>query len=181
MALDTRTFRLALTVVFALVFLQLTGCSEILQAPFAPADGSIGAATGDTRGAPSGETLTGEAIDARSDRILKTRVGELLTADDVTLVYNPDDLPPGVEPSIIFPDPTRFQFTILPTGVEARHFIQVHVNYSKADMEGIDESDLGIWGMENEDYRPYTSALDTDNSIIGYKTIRFARYALARD
>jgi len=181
MALDKRTLRFALTALFAFVFLQLTGCSESLQAPFTSADGSIGAGTGNARGGPSGETLDSEVTDARSDRILTTREGEFLTTDDITIEYNPDDLPPGVEPHVLFADPTRFLFTILPMGIEARHPVKVLIDYSKADLDGINENDLGIWGIKENEYEPYTSALDTGNSTIGYKTTRFSRYALARD
>lgn len=181
MALDKRTFRLAFTALLALVFTYFTGCSESLQPPFAPASDSIDAGMDDGRGAPSDATLNDGITDARSGRILATRDGEFLTPDDITLQYNPDDLPPGIEPRIVFADPTYFQFTILPPGIETRHPVKVVIDYSKADLEGIDREDLEVWGVGIDDYTPYVSANDTSNSEIGFKTTRFSRYALARD
>ncbi len=182
MARNPRNIRLLLAAVLTAVFFILTGCSDNINSPLSleTFTGDLGAP--DAKGSSFDKSLSGKNPNTRDSMILETRDGLFLDPEeDIILEYNPDDLPPGVVPKVVFNNPKKYQFHIVPPGIVLNKPVRVTIIYSKADLEGVDENQLQVYGVEGNTLIPITTRIDTSDSHAGYKITTFSRYALARD
>jgi hypothetical protein len=164
--------------------LSFSGCSEHVQSPLSPTDSTGNPFVSPTVPGifPAGGTYPEESWDNPVDcNVLRTREDAMLSESDVSLVYNPDDIPPGVDPSIYFMDPQVFDFVISPAGVITIQDIRVIIDYSKADLEGVDEQNLQVYGYLDGQYTPIPTTVHMASRTVAFETNSFARYALARD
>jgi len=175
---------LAILTTVTIIFILLSGCSEEINSPLSTEyledpSGVFDLAGSDDTSASRGPDDPWD--EARFWDVLETREGESLSPGDVTLEYNPADLPPGVQPRVHFPNPTVFQFLVLPQGIALNNRIRVTIDYSKAELDGANEADLQAIGLQGGQEVPLPTDVDMANSMAGFETTSFARYALARE
>jgi hypothetical protein len=182
MARNPRNIRLLLAAVLTAVFLIFTGCSDSTNSPLSleTFPGDLGEP--ESKDSTSDDTLLGKNPTAKDSKIIETREGLFLDPEeDIILMYNPDDLPPGVEPKVVFNNPKKYQFTIVPPGIVLNNPIRVKIDYSKADLTDVEEEMMQVYGIEGNHLTPISTRISTSNSSAGYKIETFSRYALARD
>jgi len=156
MAKRTCPISFFLAALLVALFLAFSGCSESVNSPLSQST-SIGDGGGmelaGGKDKPYGGGRPDENWDdARGSGILETRYGELLSPADIKLEYDPDDFPPGVEPRVHFGNPHVYQFTVLPVGLVKNRHVRVTIDYSKANLTGVSEELLQIYGGEGSQY-----------------------------
>jgi hypothetical protein len=172
---------------------MVSGCSESINSPFSPETQlgetglTAGGETGPTGG--NGVAFLGSPSESWNNyvvnpRILTTIAGESLSEADITLEYDSELLPPGVELRVVFTNPRSFEFHIVPPGQAKKIPVEVTIDCSKVDLEGGDEGDLEpiVLGIENNQMTEIESEFEEEDMMLEFETISdFSRYALARD
>ncbi len=193
MARRTQTIYLALTAVLTVVFFMFSGCSESINSPFSPETqlGETGLTGGGETGSTGGTNVAflGSPSEAWNNyvadpRILTTVTGESLSEDDITLKYDSESLPPGVELRAVLINPRAFEFHLVPPGHARNISIEVKIDCSKADLDNEGEDDLEpiVYGIENNQMTKIESEFEDDDMMLEFETTSdFSRYALARD
>ena len=183
MARKTGTICPILTAALIIFFLTFSGCSDSINSPLSLDDtaGVPELSGANTSSHYTGEYPSDEWESARDSRVLRTREGELISAADIVLEYDPDDFPPGLEPWVHLSDPRVYQFTIMPPGIVKDRPIRVTVNYSRADLEGVTEEDIQAYGADSGVLQVVNTDVDPATNRAAFNTTDFARYALARD
>jgi len=183
-----RTEAICGSLVAALIFafIMFSGCSDnVMQTPLA---GDLPGTETGLMGGGGNETM-GSGLSKRLDGIpdigvVVAREGEMLSAADIQLEYDEDDLPPGVELRAVFVDPAHYEFFIVPPGHARDVEIEVKIDLSRADIteEDAREGNLKVFGLNPREATPIQSDVEFDDMRVEFDTTTdFARYALARD
>lgn len=181
MARYTRGSHLALVTIVAVSFFSLAGCSDSINSPLSLDRSTDLAGFPGAKDPSSGNTLNGDTENARDSRILHTRSGEFVTTSDLVLRFQSDAIPANVDPHVIIKDPTLFMFDVEPEGTVLNSPIQITLDYSRADLEGIDEGSLTVCQITGGHLSPIPTIVDGSGNLVSFKITEFARYALARD
>jgi hypothetical protein len=167
------------------VFLIFSGCSDNIHTPLSTDLPET--ETGLTGGGGDAYTGTGPWKDLdglRDGRIVAARAGEMLSAADIRLEYDEEELPEGVELQAVFTDPGLFEFIIVPVGHARSIEIEVKIDLSKAELEAgdVEEGRLKVFGVSAREVVPIDAEVEFDEMEVEFDTTTdFARYALARD
>jgi len=172
---------LATVTLIIVSFLFLSGCSESVISPLALDSPTDHAGFPEQKDADSDDTLFGDNANARDSRILRTRSGELLSAADFALQFESDAIPADIDPRVAIKNPSMFMFNVEPEGTVLNSPIQITIDYSKADLEGVNEETLKIYQISGGHLSPVPTIVDGSGNLVSFRITEFARYALARD
>jgi hypothetical protein len=181
MARYTRTVCFSLSALITVTLLILTGCSDNFNSPLSLDNSALDPGTPGGKGPASGNNLYGENANARDSRILQTRQGESLSPADITLRFDSDAIPADIKPRVELIYPNLFEFNIEPLGTTLNQPIDVIIDYSKADLEGVNEAELQVYEISGGGLVPVITQVNISENRAYFQAEEFARYALARD